>query len=118
MLGGRQATIEGEHPRRLRCDAETELHITAADATTPEGTFLVTTKVLGITTTYLFTGEPGDENSPIIGRIEYGTMSKPMRTAYAGSGIEGGYYLGSGQEEEDLFATMVSYAKRTDGEDV
>src|SRR5690606_13904260 len=89
----------------IRLNAETTIHV-GTDSTTPAGTFYATTKYFDVLTTYLLAGDEWADDAPILGRIEFqGTITAPSRVAYAGNGLKGGYYLGSGSDE-DVFASM------------
>ena len=74
--------------------AESQTAITGPDAHVPEGYFAITAKVLGYTRTYVLKGDPGDQEAPVIGRIDStGTPEHPHTQASAGSGILGGQGL-------------------------
>lgn len=63
------------------------IHWQGTDDTTPDGCTLITTVVLGIPTTYVLRGDQ------VIGRVEAGVNSQ---NGYAGPGLKGGYWVGSG----------------------
>lgn len=81
---------------------------TLTDATTPEGTFVVVTKVVGIASAYLLTGTKDDERAQVMGRVE---MDNGISTAYQGHGPRGGRMLSQWRgDEQDLrviFADMI-----------
>lgn len=59
----------------------------------PNGFFVGVTPVLGITTFYVFKGQNGDPEAPIVGRLE-SPIDNPS-TAYRGDRFKGGEYLAS-----------------------
>jgi hypothetical protein len=62
------------------------IHWRGVDDSTPAGCESIVTDVLGISTTYIVRDEE------ILGRIEY---TRDRVSGYAGSGLKGGYYLGT-----------------------
>lgn len=73
----------------IRRAANRDVH-TGTDDTTPDGTFYALAEVLGIATTYLLVGDPGDDNAPIVGRIEHQQQGS---VAMVGHTIKGGMSL-------------------------
>jgi hypothetical protein len=63
------------------------IHWEGTDDSTPAGCTLLSTVVLGIPTTYIL------RNGAVIGRVEAGTTSQ---NGYAGAGLKGGIWVGSG----------------------
>ena len=55
----------------------------------PSGYFVATTKVLGIVTTYMLSGELDDENATIVGRVEI-NKNRSGINCYRGDRIKGG----------------------------
>ena len=82
------------------------------DSEVPEGYFSVTTKVMGYTRTYLAKGEPGDDEAPILGRVD----NIPGHSSAAfGSGLLGGRGLiQSEQGTAGYFARMISMQAEQD----
>jgi len=82
------------------------------DSSTPEGHFAATSKVLGITTTYLLRGTVGDPHAPILGRVEIQDASDGSgnyRTvAYRGDRLKGGKLAGYLNSYEEIFADFAS----------
>ena len=78
----------------LMAAADTDAPVVAyQDDLTPRGTFAVTTKVLGLPTTYLFVGEIGlPQFTVCVGRQE---AQGQRLAAYAGGNLKGGTYLGT-----------------------
>lgn len=91
----------------IRRAAETNVH-TCVDRDCPDGHFAATTKILGVTGTYLLAGELDDPQAAIVGRIEYeapGGVLLPSHRAYVGGGLKGGQWLAS-YDTEDAFLKM------------
>lgn len=63
------------------------IHWQGTDSSTPDGCTLIATLVLGIPTTYVV------RDGEVIGRVE---VHRGSQSGYAGSGLKGGYYIGSG----------------------
>ncbi len=80
--------------------------ITSVDDTTPDGYFVATCKVVGLTTEYLLRGAKDDGNAEVVGRIEIHPADM-RRYAYQGAGIKGGQPLFGAQDAESAFAAMV-----------
>ncbi|MBC9704860.1 MAG: hypothetical protein H9W81_07770 [Enterococcus sp.] len=78
--------------------------VATSNGDAPEGHFVATTKVLGLTTTYLLNGELDDEDAVIVGRVEI--IEKPNKAnsyrtnAYRGSRIKGGELISAGSYDE------------------
>lgn len=83
----------------LTKEADTELR-PWVDGSTPDGVFGVTTRLLGIITTYYFAGSVGDPAAPIIGRIE---LHQNGASCYLGGGLKGGQWMG-----HDVFLSKLS----------
>lgn len=64
-----------------------------ADATTPDGVFGTTVRVLGVITTYYLAGTVGQADAPIIGRVEL-HPGRPQQSHYIGTGAKGGSWVG------------------------
>lgn len=79
---------------------------TCVDDDTPAGHFLVTVRVLGITTTYLCAGAETNPGASIAGRIEWYDNATPR--AYAGDGIKGGRLMSGWIDSTEAFAAMVT----------
>lgn len=92
----------GQFARDRRAEAEVDLDAggTLADLSdgelmrsvgiTPRGTFAVTVPG-GVSRTYLLSGEPGDPDATILGRIDQGVKDS---TLFAGGGVSGGHAVG------------------------
>ena len=63
------------------------IHWQGVDDSTPAGCVSIATEVLGVSTTYIV------RDGEVLGRIEY---TRDTIHGYAGSGLKGGYFLGTG----------------------
>lgn len=90
----------------LNAVGETSTAPSYVDDSIPEGHFIATTVHKGYITTYLLRGVEGDENAPIVGRVE---VNKDMRrlTVFRGDRMTGGDYFAF-DTYEDAFAKMVA----------
>jgi hypothetical protein len=94
----------------IRKAAESEVR-TAVDDDTPNGHFLATAKVLGITSTYLLAGDEGNPDGAIVGRVEWpaaGRQGLDSPFGYRGAGLKGGQLLGAWKGSANAFQAMVA----------
>lgn len=73
--------------------AKTTLH-PWTDSTTPHGVFGATAEILGLVTTYFFTGTIGDPGATVVGRIEQAPDRR--QNHYIGDHLKGGMWVGPG----------------------
>lgn len=62
------------------------------DASTPDGVFAVTTRILGVVTNYFFTGAVGAPDAQIVGRVEL--LPSRQQNHYIGTRLKGGEWVG------------------------
>ena len=84
----------------IRKNAESNVAVSGADATTPEGYSNAIVKILGITTNYILRDHSsGDqERSEVVGRVEFDN-----RTVVRGGRLKGGEYAGTFKGFDDVF---------------
>lgn len=73
------------------------------DATTPDGVFGAVANILGVVTTYYFTGEIGDSDATVVARVE--ATPHGHQNHYIGDRIKGGFWVGA-----DSFPQMLRTA--------
>lgn len=91
--------------------ADVPVH-TCVDDATPAGHFIATTRILGVTASYLCAGVLDDPQAPIVGRIEYGAEPGDRVTVVRGAGIKGGTWLTGVADEVEAFQAMVNGSTR------
>lgn len=72
----------------------------------PEDHFVVSTRILGIESFYLLKGEENDMTAEIVGRLE--SPKNKTNSAYRGSELRGGEFLGSNLWFLEAIGLMVS----------